>query len=82
LAPLPRVELDALKRSVAELGAIRRYLAQISGATNAVGRSESPDPRAAFVAMLKICEALRDHVKALIKANLASWNLGHADSKK
>ncbi len=29
--------------------------------------------------MLKICEALRDNTKALLKANVKSWEAGHAD---
>jgi hypothetical protein len=29
-------------------------------------------------AMLKVCEGLRDHVKALLKANLNSWETGDA----
>jgi len=29
------------------------------------------------LAMLKICEAMRDNTKALLKANLASWAAGH-----
>jgi hypothetical protein len=77
LAPLPMAELDALKRSVAELGAIGRYLGQFA----AVDRSAALDPRTATL-MLKMCEGLRDHVKALIKANLISWDLGYDDSKK
>jgi hypothetical protein len=28
--------------------------------------------------MLRVCEALRDHVKALIRSNLISWEQGHA----
>jgi hypothetical protein len=31
--------------------------------------------------MLKVCEAMRDHVKALIKANTVSWQVGYAQSK-
>ena len=30
-------------------------------------------------AMLRICEALRDHVKGLIAANLKSWERGYAE---
>jgi hypothetical protein len=26
--------------------------------------------------MLKVCEALRDNTKALLKANLVSWRIG------
>ena len=29
--------------------------------------------------MLKVCEALRDNTKALLKANLASWESGHGE---
>ena len=35
--------------------------------------------REEFRAMLKICEALRDHTKDLIKANTASWASGYAE---
>jgi hypothetical protein len=76
LAPLPKDELLALKRSVAELGAIGRNLNQIakvanSGARTAPGRDD-------LRAMLKVCEGLRDHVKLLIKANISSWETGDA----
>jgi len=30
-----------------------------------------------FSAMLKICEAMRDNTKELLRANLASWAAGH-----
>ena len=30
--------------------------------------------------MLKICEALRDNTKALLKANVTSWRVGHAEA--
>jgi hypothetical protein len=35
--------------------------------------------REEFRAILKICEALRDHTKDLIKANTASWASGYAE---
>lgn len=78
LAPLPKEELLALKRAVSELGAVGRNLNQIARTANegsriaGVGREE-------FRAILKICEALRDHTKHLIKANTASWATGHAE---
>lgn len=77
LPPLPKDELSALKRSVAELGAIGRNLNQIARAANQGGRVPGPG-REDLRAMLKVCEGLRDHVKALIKANEASWENGHA----
>jgi hypothetical protein len=78
LTPLPKDELAALKRTVGELGAVGRNLNQLARAANqgarvvALGREE-------FRAILKICEALRDHTKDLIKANTASWASGYAE---
>jgi Bacterial mobilisation protein (MobC) len=82
LAPLPKEELLALKRSVAELGAIGRNLNQIARAVNQGGKPSGPD-REDLWAMLRLAEGLRDHVKALLKANQRSWHQGHAgDSMK
>lgn len=80
LAPIPKDELIALKQAVSELGAARRNLNQIARAANSgtrvagIGHDE-------FRAILKICEALRDHTKTLIKANAASWASGHAETQ-
>jgi hypothetical protein len=77
LTPLPKDELLALKRSVAELGSIGRNINQITRAVS--GGGEVPGSlRGEFWAMLKICSALRDNTKALLKANLASWAAGDA----
>ena len=79
MAPLPKDELLALKRAVSELGAVGRNLNQLARAANqgarvaGVGHDE-------FRAILKMCEALRDHTKSLIKANAATWVSGHAES--
>src|SRR6202035_4903358 len=75
LAPLPKEELVALKRSVAELGAIGRNLNQIARAANQGGKPAGPG-REDLRAMLKVAEALRDHVKALLRANQLSWEQG------
>jgi hypothetical protein len=79
LAPLPREELLALKRTVAELGAIGRNLNQIARAANQGDRVDGPGPQEVQL-MLRICRALRDHVKALLLANLRSWQEGEAAS--
>ena len=76
LAPLPKDELLALKRSVAELNAVGRLLNQIARAANQGDAVSSPS-REYFGAMLKVCEGLRDHVAALIKATVLSWTAGH-----
>ena len=79
LAPLPKEELITLKRAVSELGAIGRNLNQIARAANQGARVRGMGHNE-FRAILKICEALRDHTKNLIKANAASWKSGHAES--
>ena len=79
LTPLPKDELLALKRAVAELSAIGRNLNQIArlasqgGRSTAIGRNE-------VMAMLKVAEALRDHMKALLRANERTWRTGHAET--
>jgi hypothetical protein len=81
LTPLPEDELLALKRSIAELGSIGRNIypdreggeRRRRGARSLLGE---------FWAMLKICSALRDNIKALLSANLASWAAGHAGGDK
>jgi hypothetical protein len=81
LTPLPKDELLALKRSIAELGSIGRNINQIAKAVS--GGGEVPGSlRGEFWAMLKICSALRDNIKALLSANLASWAAGHARGDK
>ena len=81
LTPLPKDELLALKRSIAELGSIGRNINQIARAVS--GGGEVPGSlRGEFWAMLKICSALRDNTKALLSANLASWATGHGRGDK
>lgn len=79
LIPLPTEELAALKRSIAELGAIGRNLNQIARTLNAGGRSDGPG-REQLELMLKIAVGLRDHVRALLKANETSWERGYAET--
>jgi hypothetical protein len=79
LAPLPKEELLALRRTVAELGAVGRNLNQLVRAANQ-GERISGTARDDFRALLKVCEGLRDHVRALLAANVRSWEQGHDDS--
>jgi hypothetical protein len=79
LTPLPKDEYLALKRSIALLASIGRNINQIAKAANGGGRV--PDSAGAeFRAMLKICVALRNNTKALLKANETSWETGHAEA--
>jgi hypothetical protein len=75
LAPLPVQELAALKRAVAELGAIGRNINQIARMAQQSGRATAPAQQE-LISLLKVCEGLRDHVKALIRTNLTSWEAG------
>ncbi len=79
LTPLPKEELLALKRSVGELATIGRNINQIAKAVNDGGRAPG-SVREEFRAMLKICEALRDNTKALLMANVTSWETGHVQT--
>jgi hypothetical protein len=79
LAPLPKEELLAFKRSVAELGAIGRNLNQIARVANQGGRPTGPG-REDLKGMLRVAEGLRDHVKALLRANQLSWEQGYAET--
>ncbi|WP_129647922.1 plasmid mobilization relaxosome protein MobC [Peristeroidobacter agariperforans] len=75
LAPLPKAELMALKRSVAELGAIGRNLNQLTRLAHQQTGSAAPS-REDLRMMLKVCEAMRDHTKGLIKTNSRTWKVG------
>ena len=79
LTPLPKDELLALKRSIAELAAIGRNINQIAKVANEGGRLPG-SAREEFRAMLKVCEALRDNTKLLLKANETSWSTGYAEA--
>jgi hypothetical protein len=76
LAPLPKEELLALKRTLAELGSIGRNLNQIAHAANRGERAAGPN-REELRAILRVCEGLRDHVRNLLAANLKSWEQGY-----
>lgn len=78
MAPLPDRELLSLQAAVRELAAIGRNLNTMARLLHQDARQAVPG-RQEVLAMLRICEALRDHVRALIKANLISWDIGHAE---
>lgn len=79
LAPLPKEELLALRRTIAELGGIGRNLNQMARAANRGARVAETGGEH-VTAMIRVCAALRDHVKGLLSANLRSWEQGHAGS--
>jgi hypothetical protein len=79
LAPLPKEEFLALKRSIGELASMGRNINQIAKAANQGGQLPA-SVREEFRAMLKICVALRDNTKALLQANINSWKTGHVEA--
>jgi hypothetical protein len=78
LAPLPKEELVALRKTVSELGSIGRNLNQIARTANQGERVSGPG-REDVKAMLRVCEGLRNHVRGLLSANLRSWEQGYGD---
>ena len=78
LAPLPDRELSSLRAAVRELAAIGRNLNTTARLLHQDVLQAAPGQQE-VLAMLRICEALRGHVRALIKANLICWDIGHAD---
>jgi hypothetical protein len=79
LAPLPKGEMTALLRSMTELRAIGRNLNQIACAANQGARTNGPS-REDLLVVLRACEGLRLHTKALLQKNVASWETGHAEA--
>jgi hypothetical protein len=76
LPPLPTEELMALKRSIAEVGAVGRNLNVIAHALNRSEQSEGPS-KADLRAVLRALEGIRDHTKAVLRVNLHSWEVGY-----
>ena len=74
-APLPTAELAALKQQTAALAAIGRNLNQFVRAVQGGARSPGFTAQEG-IALIRVCEAMRDHTKRLIEANAASWRGG------
>jgi hypothetical protein len=74
--PLPTAELETLERSVAEVSALGRNINQIARAVNQQPWPAGPN-RSDLMAILRALTGLRDHFKAVIIANLASWDAGY-----
>ena len=72
------VKAQSPNRVVAELGAIGRNLNQMARAAHQAAPA-AEHPRVDVMAIIRVGEALRDHVKALLKANAVSWKVGHGE---
>jgi hypothetical protein len=75
VTPLPKEELLALKRSIADLGVVVRYLNQILKAIQ-LGKAPATG-REVFTQTHKIAVALWERFRELLKANERSWAEGH-----
>ena len=80
VAPLPDREVHELRRAVNEHSVLGRNLNAIARALQQ-GGSAPPPGRQELQAMLKIGEALRDHVHDLLRTNAVSWESGHAPAR-
>lgn len=81
LAPLPKDDYLALRQAVAELAVLGRNLNQLTRAANQSGRVMLP-AKNDLLAVLKVCEALRDHTRGLIRANVESWRSGRVETER
>jgi hypothetical protein len=79
VTPLTREVLTELRRSITELRLVGRSLNEIARALNQDARSAAPG-RQEVQAMLSVAEGLRDHFRALLKANVESWQRGYAET--
>jgi hypothetical protein len=77
ITPLPKEELAELRRSITELTQVGRSLNQIARALNR-GTDVAAPGRQEVQAMIRVAEGLRDHFRALLKANIQNWHQGHA----
>lgn len=81
LAPLPDRELAELRKAVGALSAVGRNLNQIARHANQSDNAEGPSA-SDLRAILRALEGLRDHVKALFRANVRSWESGRAEADR
>ncbi len=78
VAPLPKEELAALKRCVAELAVIGRNVNQLARVAQRNGQVTGPN-RAEVMAMVQVCTTMHARFKELLMANLTSWESGYVE---
>jgi hypothetical protein len=78
LPALPDRELAALRSCVNELAVVGRNLNTMARLLQQDRREAVPGRHEVF-AMLKICDVLHDRFRELIRVNLVSWEVGHAE---
>jgi hypothetical protein len=81
VAPLPERELRDLKASLGAISAIGRNLNQIARVANETGHVTGIAVSDLY-ALLRACQALSDHFRKVILANLQSWETGRTEGEK
>lgn len=79
LAPIPKEELRAFRQSMTQLTIIGRNLNQLARSHHQ--GSGQGATRADLVGLLRMCEVLRDHFRAVLRANAESWTSGDATTR-
>jgi len=74
--PLPTQELQALERSIAEVGTVGRNLNQIARSLNR-GEDSAGPTKGDLQALARALSVLRDQTKSLLTANVTSWEVGY-----
>jgi len=76
LRPLPKAEIRAFEQGVVQLTLIGRNLNQLTRRANAEKAVVIPR-REDLALFLKTCTTMLEHLKAALKANKESWEVGH-----
>ena len=81
LRPLPKAEIKAFEQGVVQLAMIGRNLNQLARRANA--EKAVAIPRREDVALfLKTCTTMVGNLKATLKANKESWEVGHEQTDR
>ena len=72
ISPLPDRELRVLQAVTVQLAALGRNARTIALTNPAAGLTDTHTR-----IMIKLCEAVRDHIKTLVSVNIRSWESGH-----
>ena len=75
LSPLPDREIEALQAINVQLAAMGRNIRTIVLTATPAGLTPNHTRT-----MLMLCEAVRDHVKRILSANIRSWEIGYEES--
>jgi hypothetical protein len=76
LSPLPDREIEAIQAIAQQLSVMGRNIRSIALSRPSTGLT--PDHTHT---MLKLCEATRDYVRALVSTNIKNWEIGHREAR-